>query len=351
MNSQHRIRLTVAATATALLSFATAANAQLLTPDVVAQQGIPANNNFAPHTPSGMIVIGQDIWFGDESQGLRHYLPVDANNAAPLDSGQYEFDTNPEMSTGGGTACLPFCSVGQAAQFSNIYSLVAVWDHTRGGSQAGVYRVEFQPTFGQFFAIASVAPLAPFAGLGGNQPTSVALGPDGKAYFGNLKNGDLKRITNPLGDNSTPQSQVVETVGGSANGRPILSMAFNGSDLYIGTDKNLGVIRNATSCFNNAGACGIEQVIADGFVGSSHVAVASDGFGNVYYGVNGSVYRLTPADGRIVQIASGFAFAAGHTNGLRVDPDGNLWIGDNPLDVNNGGRLLRIRAAELATVQ
>ncbi len=353
MDRKRRIALAVATAAVAISAFATAARAQLLTADVVARQGIPAGNIFAPQTPSGMVVIGEDIWFGDEAQGLRHYLPVDPTNPTPLDTGQYQFDINTEWSLGGG-ACFPFCSVGQAAQLNNQTTFIAVWDHSHGGANAGLWMVTFQPSFGNFSPFEGITQVAPFAGLGGNLTTSVAMGPDGKLYFGNLKNGDLKRVTNPVNFNPTSQTQTVETVGGSVNGRPILSMAFNGGDLYIGTDQNIGVVRNAQACFNNSGGCGIEHVIADGFVGSSHPAVASDGFGKVYFGVNASgiVYRLTPADGRIVPIAGGFSFVAAHTNGLRVDPDGNLWIGDNPgpEGFTNSGRLSRIPAASLASV-
>ena len=55
MNRKSRIGLALAAAA-AVLAFAPAAPAQLLVPQVVAQQEIPAGNAFAPHTPAGMIV-------------------------------------------------------------------------------------------------------------------------------------------------------------------------------------------------------------------------------------------------------------------------------------------------------
>src|SRR5215472_13566947 len=41
------------------------------------------------------------------------------------------------------------------------------------------------------FPINEAAQLAANKGLGGNQPTSLAIGPDGAAYFGNLKNNNL----------------------------------------------------------------------------------------------------------------------------------------------------------------
>jgi hypothetical protein len=81
--------------------------------------------------------------------------------------------------------------------------------------------------------------------------------------------------------------------------------------------------------------------------------VTTDGAGKVYFSANapGSVHRYTPADGRVVAVASGFLFVGGHTNTLTLDGFGNLWIGDDPSDgtINFTGRLWRVPAALLQT--
>ena len=322
--------------------------------DLVAAPGIPAGNALAPHTPSGAIIIGSNIWFGDESQGLRHYIPVDSNNADPINTGQLMFDANSEWSVGGGTACLPWCSVGQIAQDGSTISFAAVWDHAKGQpgnfGGPGVWMIQFQPVFGAFNAFAGVSPLAPNFGLGGDQPTAVALGPDGKLYVGFLKNGSIKRITNPTQMNPTAQNQTVESVGGTPNGRPMRAMAFLGADLYVATDQGLGIVHSATTCINNTGGCGNALAVPDGLAGSAHVGLTTDGAGKVYFSANGSVFRYTPGDHRVITVSSGFLFAAGHTNALTLDRFGNLWIGDDPADVNFSGRLWRIPAARLATL-
>src|SRR5579864_3093118 len=84
--------------------------------DLVAAPQIPAGSIFAPHTPAGTVIIGENLWVGDEAQGLRHYIPVDPNNADPINTGQLMFDTATDWSIGGGTECIPWCSVGQIAQ-------------------------------------------------------------------------------------------------------------------------------------------------------------------------------------------------------------------------------------------
>ncbi len=74
----------------------------------------------------------------------------------------------------------------------------------------------------------------------------------------------------------------------------------------------------------------------------------------LYFSVNGAgtVYRYTPADGRVVAVSSGFAFVGGHTNTLTLDGFGNLWIGDDTTDgaLNFTGRLWRVPAAALASI-
>jgi hypothetical protein len=58
----------------AALWAAAPASAQV-TEDLVAEAGIPAGNTFAPHTPARMMIIGANLWVGEEAQGRRHYIP------------------------------------------------------------------------------------------------------------------------------------------------------------------------------------------------------------------------------------------------------------------------------------
>jgi hypothetical protein len=326
--------------------------------DLVAASGIPAGNLFAPHTPSGMVIIGPNVWVGDEAQGLRHYVPVDPANTDPINTGNLMFDIATEWSLGGG-ACIPWCSVGQVAQDGSTRAYAAVYDHQKGQpgqvGGPGVWMVQFQSVFGNFSPFAGISPVASSFGLAGDQPTAVALGPDGKLYVGFLKNGNIKRITNPSLLNPTSQNQTVESVGSTPNGRSMRAMAFLGADLYVATDQGIAVVRNAAACVGNQGGCGNAVLVQDGHTGAAHVAVATDGANKVYFSVNGAgtVYRYTPADGRVVPISTGFAFVAGHTNTLTLDGFGNLWIGDDPTDgaLNFTGRLWRIPAAALAALK
>ncbi len=97
------------------------------------------------------------------------YIPVDPNNADPLNTGQLEFDTNTNWSIGGGL-CFLWCSVGQAAQDGTARAYLAVYDHMKGQPANpggdGIWFVGFQSdfTFGPF---THVTPVAPTFGLGG----------------------------------------------------------------------------------------------------------------------------------------------------------------------------------------
>ena len=341
---------TIAALAAAFSCLVGSAAAQVPA-DLVAASGIPAGNLFAPHTPAGMVIIGNNIWVGDEVDGLHHYLPVDPTNPDPINTGQFMFDIDTQLSMGGGGACTPWCSVGQIAQDGSSRAYVTSYDHTKGQpgffGGGGVWMVGFQSQFGEFSPFSGLAPVAPSGGLAGDLPTSTALGPDGKLYVGFLKNGNVKRIVNPGASGIAPQTQTVESVGGAPNGRPILSMAFSGGDLYLATDQGISVIRNAAACIGNAGGCG-NAVLR---VAGATVAVTADGAGKVYFSANaaGAVYRYTPADGSVIPVATGFAFVGGHTNTLTLDGFGNLWIGDDTTDgrLPFTGRLWRVPVASL----
>lgn len=350
------MRLTTFIMAVLVLILGTAIAGAQVTADLVAASEIPAGSLFAPHTPSGMVIIGSNLWVGDEAQGLRHYVPVDPNNTDPLNRGQLMFDINTQYSMGGGTACIPWCSVGQVVQDGSTRSYVAVWDHAKGqpfqAGGPGIWMVQFQSPLGSFSPFAGLSPVAPSLGLSGNQPTAVALGPEGKLYVGFLKNGNIMRVSNPSQINPTSQNQTVETVGGTPNGRPMRAMAFLGADLYVATDQGLAVVHNAANCLGNQNGCGNAVPVQDGFAGSAHVALTSDGVGKLYFSVNGSVHRYTPADRRFVTVSTGFLFVGGHTNTLTQDGFGNLWIGDDTSDgsLNFTGRLWRIPAARLASI-
>lgn len=327
--------------------------------------GLPANQVAAPNTPGGGVVVGSFFYATDAVNGFRHYLPADPTNPDPVNSGILAFDNNLNdgMSLGGAAVCIPFCKTAQVAYDGNQTVWVTAYDQQKGqpGSVTfpGVHRVVIDPLTG---FLEWQGPIAPNGGLGGNQPVSIALGPDGNLYVGFQKNGNVVRVTNPqalAGDPNFPQ--IVQSVGTSPNGRPIHALAFVGPDLYLATADGLSVIRSAVAktCL---GGCNAVH-ISDGFSGVDHVGLVSDGLNRLYMSINGQgVFRFTINPQSTTLISTGgtspggaaltYAFVGGHTNMLFLDRLGNLWVGDDIGDgrLNFQGRIFYISAGQLATI-
>jgi hypothetical protein len=269
-------------------------------------------------------------------------------------------------SLGGGGLCALFCHVGQVAYDGNQTVYVASYDHPKGQPFSitfpGISRVTIDPLTG-FLNWDYV--LVPNAGLPGNLPTAVALGPDGNLYVGFLKNNNVVRIVNPLINpaEDTAKAQIVQAVGSVPGGRQILSLAFAGSDLYVAYDGGLAVIKNAVAPTCQGGCNPVP--IQDGFLGTQHVGVTTDGLDRVYVAINGhGVWRYTISTGAMSPVSNGgadantgaavpFVFVGGHSNLLQLDRLGNLWIGDDSSDglFNFSGRLWYISAGSLSNLQ
>jgi hypothetical protein len=342
--------------------FLTSAQGQVLATERAAF-GLPPGQVAAPNTPGGGVVVGRYVYVTDAVWGLRNYQPSDPNNADPVNSGTLIFDNaNDGLSMGGTSLCVFFCHAGQVAYDGNQTVYITAYDQPKGqpGSvdMPGVWRATIDPVYG---FISPSALLVPHAGLAGNQPTAIALGPDGNLYVGFLKNGSVVRILNPLLDPSSPL-QIVQSVGTSPNGRPIRSLAFIGSDLYVASTGGLAVIKNAVSSLCLGGCNG--AVVNDGFTGTAHVGIASDGINRLYMAIDGrGVWRYTVSNGAMQTVSTGgddpntglpltFAFVGGNSNLVMLDHLGNLWIGDDPSDgrTNFSGRIWYISAAALGSL-
>jgi hypothetical protein len=327
--------------------------------------GLPANQVAAPNTPGGGVVVGSFFYATDQVNGFRHYLPADPTNPDPVNSGILIFDNiqNDSMSLGGTGVCIPFCKSGQVAYDGNQTVWVTAFDQQKGqpGSVTfpGVHRILIDPLSG---FLEWGGPIAQNSGLGGNGPTSIALGPDGNLYVGFQKSGNVVRVTNPqalFGDPNFPQ--IVQSVGTSPNGRPTHALAFVGSDLYLATVDGLSVIKNAVSKTCTGGCNAVH--VSDGFSGVDHVGLVSDGLNRLYMSINGQgVWRYT-VNTQALQLISNsgtdpngnvlpFAFVGGHTNMLFLDRLGNLWVGDDSGDgrLNFQGRIWYISAGQLSNI-
>lgn len=324
---------------------------------------LPAGQVPSPNTPGGAVVVGRNLYTGDGANGFRHWSPADPTNPDPINSGLLVYDQTLGFSLGGGGLCLPFCQVGQIAFDGNQNVYLASYDHQKGNGATlpGVYRVVIDPATG---FIDQQVQLVPTAGLAGNNPTSIALGPDGNLYVGFLKNGSVVRIVNPnvLPFNDPLKTQVVQAVGTAPNGRAVHSLAFVGVDLYLATTDGLSVIKDAVA-HTCLGGCNAVSLI-DGFSGTEHVGLTSNGINRLYVAINGrGVYRYTVSSGSMHLVSDGgtdptsgaaftFGFVGGHSNMLQLDRLGNLWIGDDTSDgrFNFSGRIWSVSAGALSSI-
>ena len=163
------------------------------------------------------------------------------------------------------------------------------------------------------FPFNGASKLAGNKGLGGNQPTSLAIGPDGAAYFGNLKNNNLLRIPQPT--NFDPNQNVI-SVGVVPSARSIFALAFNGGQLYAGASTGFyvfGANSDITQCSGNANNCGTPTLLMGG---TSVNGVAADGLGHIYLvaGNPGTLYRYNASAGTFTQVDSGLVIELGHTS-------------------------------------
>jgi hypothetical protein len=298
--------------------------------DVVVPAGVQKN-------PAGFYNINNDVWFGDAANGIVHYQPADPTNPDPLATGTYTIDLRQGWTLEGiaGSQFASFNDMGQISRVSDTLALFTVRDTGRGADGkpvGGVWSLAFDPNAQPGISpVGNPTHLVPDKGLNGSQPTSVAIGPDGKAYFGNVKNPSLQRIN---GAN-------VESVGTALNGKPILSLAFNGSDLYMGTGDGFYVLPNAPACAGNQNNCGRPQLL----IGGATSAVASDGLGHVFFAqaAGGTVGRFTVSTATVTPIVAGLTFDANVTAGLGLDREGNLWIGQT-------SQIDRVSASNLAAL-
>ena len=321
----------------------------------------PIAGGVLPTAPAGAVVVGPKTWACDASVGFAPVIDTESGVADPFlaigTQGNIQLPISP-------TTVPATC--GQAAVDSSGFAYVtqAIVDTKDTPSTArGVLRVSLDPNTGLFEGLSSY--IATTAGLDGDQPTAAAFGPDGNLYVGFLKGGNVKRIVNP-GSGTT---QVVQSVGSTPQGHPARAFAFANNNLFIASLDAFSVILNATNSSCTGGCNAV--ALSDGFSGTVHGGMTSDGANTVYFAVAGSaqipgssqIWRYTPSNGLFAFVsqggvdknglnASNFSFTGAKTNLLTLDASGNLWVGDDTSGTGavGAGRLWTISAASLATL-
>lgn len=295
----------------------------------------PDPGNFLS-SPGGAVVVGNYLWYGEEFWGGR-LDPDPAGAMLPQPHRDYGYFF-------AGTAS----KVGQMAidRSRNVF----YWSNPQKTNNVGVAAIFYDPatstlTGDCWFSVAQAA----------QQPSAVAVAPDGQLYVGFAGNGSIVRYDTRTLRGSCPNGPATfpvpaQPVGTSIRGNWVSGLAFVGNDLYVSGKDGLGVIRSANAC---AGACAATPV-PGAATGTNHVGIAADGTDLVYYLRDNAAWRYRASTGLHEQLASNgtlpngtvsnFAFVNGQTNLLALDEYDTLWIGD---DISNGvtpysGRIWRL---------
>src|SRR5580704_14938155 len=169
----------------------TGANAELRSSAAILTSGLVGGS--APTAPAGGVVVGIQGWACDASKGFEPIIPIEQNVLDPIlaigTSGGIKLPISPTTQP---------ATCGQAALENDgvVYITQAVVDTQLTPSiSRGVLRTVLDPTTGRLVGPSTY--IATTAGLDGNQPTALAIGPDGSLYVGFLKNGNVKRIVSP----------------------------------------------------------------------------------------------------------------------------------------------------------
>jgi hypothetical protein len=269
--------------------------------------------------PRGMNWVSSHLWVSDATQG---FCRVDSSSP--------------------GVAALSNCFkpspafVPGQATFDSVRNFFYIPDAATASS--GIFRVAFIPATETLGASVNL-------GNGNQQPTAVAVAPDGSLFFGSRNSGNIQKITTPF---TAPAAPV--RVATTSNGLGIVSMLFIANDLYLAETVNVTVIIRASPSLAKGKAVILGPAQARGatpqlnvttplslvantsnpahpilYIGSAPVGLGS--FGQIdKWDVLLQTDTIWADTGLIGAVPTTFS----NTSGLALAPGGLLYVGDDP---------------------
>lgn len=249
------------------------------------------------------------------------------------------------------------CVAGAAAnvgQLSYDPTTGDIYTPDLGGKTNGILRLHFNPAGDAGHGLIDstrVEVVGATCGIGTNNPTAAALGPDGNLYVGFKRVATIMRIRAPQTE-PLPCTNIDQAV--ISVGQQILGLGWVGHDLFA-PDKNLtAVIPNADSCLTPANgniACTAGRFFPSmlpGPAATDQVFPSATGK-NVFIGGTSSVSQLSEATNTITLNYGGTSFSL--IGALAVDARNPaslvVYVGDDPSNglSATGGRWFQINAA------
>jgi hypothetical protein len=197
------------------------------------------------------------------------------------------------------TIVLTSCFANGTAQpaYDPVHNVAYITDLA---GKTGLWRLQFDASSQN---ILTAVNLVPGTSIQASFPMGVAVGPDGKVYFGFRRSPAIMRITNPTND--TPGAQVIEPVGVLQSGRGVNALTFRGNDLWVADLNFIDHMDNATTC---TGGC---TAVVVGGTTPLPMGITSDGTRYVYFALGGELVRYDATTGVFDVLSTGAVDASG----------------------------------------
>ncbi len=298
--------------------------------------------------PQGSAILSGAAISPATGRPVRHFWSADVNGLCRLDPdvdtpGAHIVNTATCLtSVVGGIRFLP----GQLAFDPTTNNLYAV---DAQGKSLGVFRLHFVPTGDNGQGLIDTATqeivggsgvgaaAVNNCGLGANQPSAAALGPDGNLYLGFRRNGNIVRILAPQ-TQPLPCSNV-QTIGATPDRRRTQGLAWVGHDMYGIDGASPMVFPNGDQCFtpvNGNSPCFGRRILASAVGAPTEVAsdqtYPSLNGNNLYLASLSSVTRVNTATSTITGNfgGAGFSFISALQADSSDPANPMLYVGDDP---------------------
>jgi hypothetical protein len=275
--------------------------------------------------PGGFLFDGSQMWVSDASQGLCRMDGGGGGGVSfTLTNCVKPSTNNPAVGA----------VVGQPA-----YDPATGFAYLPDSSSAskGIWRYTFSPGGGGGGGGTFNTPvnIAATAGLGGQRPGAISLGPDGNLYVSMAGNSSIRRVHTPAAN-----AQTVDSMTTTLDGKPAGGLAIVGVQLWVAEGDGVLVIPDPVGCGTQCrGALNTQLIGGIGVSAGGFTPTLSISFdrlsGTLYLGTQTGIYRDKVNTGAVDFYSGSFVNNAGtglfsNVTAVGFDNLGNAFLVDDP---------------------